>query len=387
MISFIDNFKFKTDNLKVFNRMSEISGKTVVVDLGDRSYPIMISHNTYSDIGQWFTKYCGPKKAIIITDDNVNPLYSRNVVEGLQATGITTHIISVAPGENAKSLSILSTIYDALFDCKAERSDAVVALGGGVIGDLAGYAAASFKRGLKYVQVPTTLLAMVDSAVGGKTGINHSRGKNMIGAFHQPDLVYSDIHTLNTLPKRERSCGMAETIKHAIIQDSKFFTHLENNIDAINHLEQQLMINLVERNCQIKANVVAQDEKEHGVRGYLNFGHTIGHTFETVMKANGFHHGEAIALGMVAELRMAVKRNMFTQGDLEKVVAMFVAYGLPVSLDEIFPTDALYEAMKQDKKVSGGKIKFAIPTQIGQCTFVNDFTESEIKWAINTLAK
>jgi len=370
---------------RFFYLMSEFSGNTVQVDLGERSYPIMISHNTYTNIGPWFTKYCGPKKAIIITDDNVNPLYSEKVSAGLHTSDIATHIISVAPGEGAKSLAILSTIYDALFDCKAERADAVVALGGGVVGDLAGYAAASFKRGLKYVQVPTTLLAMVDSSVGGKTGINHPRGKNMIGAFHQPDLVYSDIYSLNTLPKRELSCGMAETIKHAVIQDSAFFTHLENNINGINNLDEQLMINLVERNCQIKADIVAQDEKEHGVRGYLNFGHTIGHTFETVMKANGFHHGEAIALGMVAELRMAVKRNMFTQGDLEKVIALFEAYGLPVSLDETFPTDALYDAMKQDKKVSGGKIKFAIPTQIGECTFVNDFSESEVKWAIDTL--
>ena len=284
-------------------------------------------------------------------------------------------------------MSVVEECYDQLFDFNVERSDAIVALGGGVVGDLAGFVAASFKRGLNYVQVPTSLLAMVDSSIGGKTGINHPRGKNMIGAFHQPRLVFCDIATLKTLPKRELSCGLAETVKHAVIRDAEFFDWLIEHCEAIKALDETLMEELVVRNCRIKASVVSADETEAGLRGILNFGHTIGHTFETLLTEMDLHHGEAISRGMVAAIRLAVGRKMIGEADEQRIIDLLAAYDLPIGFDRPLPVEELWQAMQHDKKVVDGKIRFVLPTAIGDCTFANDLTEAEVKGAIEGLVE
>lgn len=360
-------------------------GRTVVVDLGDNSYPIYITWENISRFGRLYQHHCAGQKAIIITDENVAPLYADSFSETLSQIGVRNDRIVVDAGEATKCLKVVEKIYDALFDLAVERSDAIIALGGGVVGDLAGFVAATFKRGVKFVQAPTTLLAMVDSSIGGKTGVNHARGKNMIGSFYQPQLVFADTSVLKTLPRREWGCGLAETVKHAVIRDQEFFNHMENHTEAILDLKEDLMIDLVMRNCQIKASVVAADEKESGLRGILNFGHTIGHTFETVLKDKDYHHGEAVSLGMVAAARLAVQRKLISDEQARRITGLLQKFDLPTKVNYDLPVDRLYEAMRQDKKVKSGKIKFVLPTTLGDCTFVDDLSDDEIKTAIKEL--
>ena len=367
----------------------QFSGKIVNVDLGERSYPIYIGSGILDQLGPYYVQHCGAKRAIVITDENVEPLYGATVLKSLQDTELEVHLLSVPAGEKSKRMAVVEMLYDRLFDLAVERSDTIIALGGGVIGDLAGFVAATFKRGLNYVQAPTSLLAMVDSSIGGKTGINHPRGKNMIGAFHQPRMVFADVATLKTLPERELGCGLAETVKHGIIRDAQFFGQLERQHQAVLELDRKLMVELVERNCQIKAAVVEADERESGLRGILNCGHTIGHAIETVWAAQGgdIHHGEAVSLGMVAAGRMAVQRGLLRQDDLERICKLLAAFRLPAQTElKEMPVVELYEAMRQDKKVQSGKIKFVLPKSIGDCVFVDDLTESEIQQAIQSLA-
>ncbi len=384
---------------------SDFSGKTITVDLGDRSYPIYVGAETLSQFGQIFQRHCPSRRAVVITDDNVGPLYADALINSLSGANVETHLITVPAGESTKKMAVVESIYDKFFDLAVERSDAVIALGGGVVGDLTGFVAATFKRGTKFVQVPTTLLAMVDSSIGGKTGINHPRGKNMIGAFYQPQLVFADVATLKTLIPRELGCGLGETVKHAVIRDSEFFDHLEQNTQAILNLDPDLTTNLVAHNCKIKADVVAADEQESGLRRILNYGHTIGHTFETVLageacpgdlimtspasqqniKANGVHHGEAVSLGIIASNHIAQKRGMIDSAQSQRIASLLESFNLPTAITGTLPTDNLHHAMSQDKKVSAGKIVFVLPTTIGNCTVVNDLTEQEIKEAINAL--
>jgi 3-dehydroquinate synthase len=393
----------------------KFSGKIVNVDLGERSYPIYVGAGVLGQIGPYFEQHCGQKRAVVITDDNVEPLYGQTVLSSLQDKNLEAHLISVPAGEKTKRMEIVEMLFDRLFDLNVERSDAIIALGGGVIGDLAGFVAATFKRGLNYVQIPTSLLAMVDSSIGGKTGINHPRGKNMIGAFHQPKMVFADINTLKTLPGRELGCGLAETVKHAVIRDAEFFTHISKQTQFILDLDQNLMVDLVVRNCEIKASVVSADERESGLRGILNLGHTIGHAIETVWAVQGgdIHHGEAVALGMVAAGRLAIERGLLTQDDLDRIGTLLASFRLPVRISQSvgpgfakatpgeprptlqempgglreIPVDEMYEAMRQDKKVQSGKIKFVLPKGIGDCVFADDLTEAEIKQAIESLGE
>jgi 3-dehydroquinate synthase len=357
-------------------------GSTVSVDLGPKSYPVFVGSETLGLFGASFLQYCDSKKAVVVTDENVGPLYAQAVTESLNSSGVQTHTITVPAGEATKRREVVESIYDKLFDLSVERSDAIVALGGGVVGDLAGFVAATFKRGVHYVQLPTSLLAMVDSSIGGKTGINHPRGKNMIGAFYQPKMVFADIAVLKTLPRRELGCGLAETVKHAVIRDGEFFELMENHTDQIMNLEPELMVDLVVRNCRIKAAVVSADEFESGLRGILNLGHTIGHTIETVCADRDVHHGEAVSLGMVAAARLAAGRGLLKAETIDRITALLNRLNLPTSVNEGLPVDKLYEAMKQDKKVKAGKIRFVLPTSIGSCAFVDDISEDDIKNAI-----
>ncbi len=363
----------------------DIASEQLLVALGERSYPIQVTADHYEALAEMFARCCGGRQVAIITDSQVEPLYATCVADRLRDGGFACHTAVVPSGEASKRMEIVERLYDQLFDFNLERSDAVVALGGGVAGDLAGFVAATFKRGLNYVQAPTSLLAMVDSSIGGKTGINHPRGKNMIGAFHQPRLVYADTTTLATLPRRELSCGLAETVKHAVIRDNTFFNWLGDHVKEIRDLEPACMNELVLRNCAIKAAVVSADERESGLRGILNFGHTIGHAIEILKSKEGMLHGEAISLGMVAALQIAVRRSMVTSDQATAIIKLLEAFELPVRADQNLPVEDIYEAMKHDKKVQSGRIRFVLPTTIGDCTFVDDLTETEIRTAIESL--
>jgi 3-dehydroquinate synthase len=364
---------------------SDFGGEIVRVELGERSYPVYVGTGTLGRVGEYLVLHSGRGKVVVITDENVEPLYGRAVLGSLSNCGIEGYITSVAAGEKSKRMEVVERLYDKMFEYCVERTDTIVALGGGVVGDLAGFVAATFKRGVNYVQVPTTLLAMVDSSIGGKTGINHPRGKNMIGSFYQPKMVFADTNTLETLPKRELGCGLAETVKHAVIKDGEFFDRLEADSGKVMELKQELMVKLVVRNCRIKAAVVSEDEREAGLRGILNYGHTIGHAIETVLKERDYHHGEAVALGMVGAARLAVKRKMLSQEDAQRMVRLLKAFNLPTEIEGEIPAEELYTAMKHDKKVQQGKIKFVLPTGLGSCEFVSDLTEEEIKEAMREL--
>jgi len=370
----------------VIPTIDDFTGQTIIVELGPDTYPIYVGSNCLDRLADAFLRHCRCRRAVIITDDNVNKCYGPRVKDILIAGGIETNIISIPPGESSKYLPTLQKVYDQLFDFSVERSDAIVALGGGVVGDLAGFAAACFKRGIKYVQVPTTLLSMVDSSIGGKTAVNHPRGKNMIGAFYQPKLVFADIAVLKTLPRRELGCGLAETVKHAIIRDGLFFELLEKNARQIIELQQDLLVDLVVRNCQIKAEVVSADERESGLRRILNLGHSIGHAIETVFAGGDYHHGEAVSLGMVAAARLAVARKLLKEPLLPRIVNLLQAFDLPTGIQGDIPVDDLYQAMLHDKKVEAGRLNFILPTALGNCTIVSDLTETQIKTAIASLA-
>ncbi len=360
-------------------------GKVLTVDLAQRSYPIYIGSGVLSLLGEYFHRIFGSRRAVIVTDGNVGPIYAQQVLSSLKSAQLEAHLVSVPPGETSKRLSVTEMLYDKMFDFSVERSDVILALGGGVVGDLAGFIAATFKRGINYIQVPTTLLAMVDSGVGGKAGINLPRGKNMIGAFYQPKFVFTDIETLKTLPRRELGCGLAETVKHAVIRDGNFFEMLEANNRPIIELQSDLLVEIVVRNCRIKAEVVSLDEREANLRGILNYGHTIAHAIETVLAERDFHHGEAVALGMIAAARLAVQRSLLKAEQAQRIFNLLKAFDLPTQITGDLPVDQLYQSMQHDKKVREGKINFVLPTSLGSCTFVNDLTETEIKNTILSL--
>ena len=355
----------------------KFEGSIVPVELGDRSYPIYIGSNILNQLGETLACHLGRKKAIIITDSNVGKLYAQQVKESLEKAEIQVGVIEVAPGEKSKSKDTLFKLYDELFDLGIERSDTVIALGGGVIGDLAGYLAASFKRGTKFVQVPTSLLAMVDSSVGGKTGINHPRGKNMIGAFYQPSFVFADVNVLQTLPPRELSCGLAESAKHGVIRNLEFFQWMEQNIEEINKCNPELMSKLVAENVKVKAAVVAQDEKEGGLRQILNYGHTYGHAIEILFKdgdENLYHHGEAVSIGIHYANKLAVQKQMLTEDESKRIDTLLTGLKLPLEADfaghpEVTP-DKIETAIRQDKKVKDGKVVFILPKSIGDCEII-----------------
>ena len=373
--------------MDIIDTLANFDGQIVPVPLGPRSYPIYIAAGSLGGLGRAIKYHRKDGKAVIITDRNVGELYGQIALKSAEQEDIPAEIITIPPGEKSKRSAVAEDIYNKLFDYGIERQDTIIALGGGVVGDLAGFAAATFKRGVNYVQVPTSLLAMVDSSVGGKTGINHNRGKNMIGAFYQPKFVFADIETLKTLPARELGCGWAETVKHAVIKDGEFFEQLEQNAESAMKLKPDRLVELVARNCRIKAAVVAADERESSLRGILNFGHTIGHTIETVMADRDFHHGEAVALGMIAAAKLAVKRGLLTTDQAGRITNLLAAFGLATTIEKPIPTDDMYQAMRHDKKNKAGRIRFVLPRGLGRCEFVDDLTEAEIKEAIKSLGE
>lgn len=354
---------------------------TVRVNLGPRSYDIALtSGNLAAGFGP-FARAALPKSklALVVSDTNTQP-HALAVEQSLKAAGFGTALARVPAGEESKSQAELSRLYDALYDLAADRGTAVVAVGGGVVGDLAGFAAASYNRGLPLLMVPTTLLSMVDSSVGGKTGINHPKGKNLIGAFHQPAGVWIDAATLDTLPEREFRSGLAEVVKYGVILDVEFFRWLEANTGAVRARDPKAFLPVIARSCQLKAAVVEKDEREEtGLRAVLNYGHTFAHAFETVGGYGAWLHGEAVAAGMMCASRLAEKLGMI-DGDLSRRQnTLLAAFDLPTAPKPGWDTDALLAVMRRDKKAAAGKLRFILPTRIGEVKLVGDIDEALVR--------
>jgi len=344
--------------------------RIVNVPLGTRSYEIKIGPGLLRDLGRHCAALKLGNRCAVISDRNVAPRYAKVVQASLKKAGLQSVLITVPAGETAKSVKVVEQCYDALAKHRLERKSFIVALGGGVVGDLAGFVAATYLRGIAFVQVPTTLLAQVDSSVGGKVGVNLKAGKNLVGAFHQPRLVLCDIDTLRTLPIREFRAGLAEVIKYGIIYDSKLFEKLETHLPKLLARDPGTLESIISRCCEIKAEVVQQDETESGLRAILNFGHTIGHALEAISNYGKYLHGEAIAIGQVAAARLSVRLTGLPAIDAERIHSLFTQSGLPTQVNLSNQQYArLVRAMSLDKKVSRGEIKFVLARRIGQVEF------------------
>jgi 3-dehydroquinate synthase len=342
----------------------------VKVPLGVRSYTISIGDNLLPRMGTECKRLFLGQRCAIISDRNVAAHYGELALQYLKSAGFESSLITVPAGETAKSLKVVASCYDRLAEHRLERKSFVVALGGGVVGDLAGFVAATYLRGVDLVQIPTTLLAQVDSSVGGKVGVNLKAGKNLVGAFYQPRFVLCDLDTLETLPVREYRAGLAEIIKYGIIHDVELFRRLEHVMPKILQRDPDTLSSVVARCCQIKAGVVGQDETESGLRAILNFGHTIGHAIEAVSGYGKLLHGEAISLGQVMAAKLSADLLGFPQKDVQRITDLFTKAGLPTHL-KLNPAQRakLFEAMKHDKKVGDGIVKFVLVNKIGQVSF------------------
>jgi len=358
---------------------------TVKVNLGDRSYDIEIG-TRLDNAGEQIKGLGLGQKIALVINPTVKELYGKRVLDTLKAQGFMVMSIVIPDGEQHKNLDWANAIYTALLTNAFDRKSALVAVGGGVIGDLTGFAAATFMRGVPFIQIPTTLLAMVDSSVGGKTGVNHPMGKNMIGAFYQPKKVLMDLSVLTTLPKEEFLSGMAEVIKYGVIWDGPFFEYLDANRDKILALDPDALSHIIRRSCEIKAEVVSRDEREGGLRAVLNFGHTVGHAIE---KAEHYtmRHGYAVAIGMVYASRLAHRTGLCDASVPERVEALIRSYGLPVGLSALGrrPTVIeLMDTMRIDKKAEGGKVKFVLPKKIGEVVITKDWDEGVLRSILET---
>ncbi len=352
----------------------------VKVKLGERSYDIVIGV-ALDELGERMGGLRIGRKAAVVTNPRVNRLYGDCVFKSLSASGFLAMPVEIPDGEQQKNLDWANYIFTALLVNAFDRRSPLVALGGGVIGDLTGFAAATFMRGVPFVQVPTTLLAMVDSSVGGKTGVNHPMGKNMIGAFYQPRLVLMDLDTLKTLPREEFLSGMAEVIKYGVIADSELFTYLDRNRERVLSLEPGHLAHIIKRSCEIKADVVSKDEREGGFRAILNFGHTLGHAIETLSDYS-VRHGEAVAIGMVYASRLAHRTGQCDASVPEKVEKLIGDYGLPTGLTalKLRPTATeLMDTMQVDKKAECGKVRFVLPKRIGEAVITKEWDETSLK--------
>ena len=351
--------------------------QTLTVDLGDRAYPIHIGPGLLDDAGLVLPHLARPR-AFIVTNSTVGPLYLERLSQTLSAAGVRVESVVLPDGEVYKNWETLNTIFDALLTRRAERKTTLIALGGGVIGDLAGFAAACYQRGVPFIQVPTTLLAQVDSSVGGKTGINHPLGKNMIGAFYQPQLVLADTETLNTLPERELSAGLAEVIKYGLIRDLPFLEWLEANMDRLLARDTAALTYAIHRSCWNKAEVVAADEREAGQRALLNLGHTFGHAIETGMGYGNWLHGEGVAAGTVLAAELSRRMGLISTDDVARVAALLRRAKLPVLAPDL-GVEAYMDAMGVDKKVEDGRIRFVLLRQLGEAFVSADYDAAALR--------
>ncbi len=366
-----------------------VDASSVHVNLGERSYEIRIVSGGLAELPallpSWLDRSVyragSSRLAHIVTDRNVRP-HADVVREGLARTSWNCGLTELEPGEKTKSVNNLAAVWDDLIAAKADRQTVLIAVGGGVVGDLAGFAAASFVRGLPFVQVPTSLLADVDSSVGGKTGINHPAAKNMLGAFHQPIGVLIDTALLETLPAREFAAGMAEVIKYGVILDADFFAFLEQRAEAINRRDPSILRQVVARCCRLKADVVEKDEFERtGLRAVLNYGHTFGHAFEALAGFGELLHGEAVAIGMLYASRLAERLGLIDSSTTGRQEALLSLSGLPTRLPESWShsVDAVIDRMKLDKKTLGGQLRFVLPKRLGHVEVVSDVSETDVR--------
>jgi len=361
------------------------SVRTVSVQLGNRSYSIKIAPGLLEQIGHECARLKLGGRCAIITDTNVGRRYAKIVFDSLARAGFSPMLIVVPAGETAKSLKTVQACYDHLAEQRLERKSFIVALGGGVVGDLAGFVAATYLRGIPFVQVPTTLLALVDSSVGGKVGVNLKAGKNLVGAFYQPKLVLCDLNTLKTLTEREFRAGFAEVIKYGIICDAKLFAQLERDLPKILKCDPKTLAAVIARCCEIKADVVSKDETEGGLRAILNFGHTIGHAIENISGYGKYLHGEAISIGQVAAAKLSREILGFPERDIERIDNIFRRAGLPVAIKlNAKQRQKLFAAMRHDKKVSGGEIKFVLAEKIGLVRFGQKVPADLIDQSLNS---
>jgi 3-dehydroquinate synthase len=344
--------------------------QTLRVELGARAYPIHIGERLLSE-GGLIVPHLDQRRVAVVTNSTVAPLYLEQLSSALRASGVEVISIVLDDGERYKDGATLNRIYDALIEHRCDRKTTLIALGGGVVGDLAGFAAATYMRGIPFIQVPTTLLAQVDSSIGGKTGINHPLGKNMIGAFYQPRLVLADTAVLASLPPRELSAGLAEVIKHGLIRDAAFVTWLEQNVERLLACDPQALAHAVRRCCEIKAAVVAEDERETGVRALLNFGHTFGHAIESGLGYGEWLHGEAVAAGMAMAAGLSCSMGFIAPADVDRITALLKRARLPVAQPGL-PPERLLELMAVDKKTEAGKLHFVLLDQIGAASIRAD---------------
>jgi 3-dehydroquinate synthase len=353
----------------------------IPVKLPENSYEIAIAPGSLSQLGSYISKLNLGKKVLIVSNPDIFSHYGEITSNSLRDAGFDVFNHSIPEGETHKTLESIAQIYDTALENRIERSSTMLALGGGVIGDMTGFAAATWLRGINFVQVPTSLLAMVDASIGGKTGVNHPKGKNLIGAFYQPRLVLIDPQVLATLPVREFRAGMAEVIKYGVIWEADLFTKLERaeRLDDIAYLSEELLQIILTRSCQAKADVVSKDEKEAGLRAILNYGHTIGHAIESLTGYSVINHGEAVGLGMVAAGKIATKLQMWTEEEEIRQNNLIKKAGLPTQIPADLDSEAVIETLQTDKKVKAGKVRFILPTQIGEVTITDQVPSDLIR--------
>ena len=355
----------------------------VKVELKERSYKIYIQPGFLNNLSGFMDSFNFSRRLLLVTNPTVLGLYGEKVIKSLEAGGFEVVVGNVPDGEAYKALSTAEKLYDLAFSRELDRRSPVIVLGGGVIGDLAGFVASTYLRGVPFIQVPTTLLAQVDSSVGGKVAVNHPAGKNIIGAFYQPVAVFTDPETLLTLDPREIRAGLAEVIKCGVIADAGFFNWLEDNLERVLGVEAAATEYLVEKSCCIKAEVVQADETEQGQRAILNFGHTVGHAIEALTEYRAYRHGEAVAIGMVMAARLAVDLGMLKNSEVARIEKLLSRAGLPVTFPANLDRERIIALLRRDKKVISGSLTFVLPTAVGSVEIIKDVKERDIARAIN----
>lgn len=351
----------------------------IPVSLPHTNYNVVISPHCLDSLGKHLTSLDLGNKILVISNPEIFNYYGETVIKSLNQVGFEVFSHLIPAGETYKTLESISQVYDTALKHRLERSSTFLALGGGVIGDMTGFAAATWLRGINFVQVPTSLLAMVDASIGGKTGVNHPQGKNLIGAFYQPRLVFIDPMVLKTLPIREFRAGMAEVIKYGVIWDENLFTQLESqkNLDKLDDFDLKVLQEIITKSCQAKVDVVSQDEKEAGIRAILNYGHTIGHAIESLTGYSTINHGEAVGIGMIAAGKISVKLGMWTEEITQRQEKLIQKSALPITIPNTVKSNDIINTLQLDKKVKAGKVRFILPTDISQVE-INDSVSSEL---------
>ena len=360
---------------------TSLNVESLTVSLGERSYPIFVGDVGFSDpskLAEGLEPYLKSNQVAIITNETIAPLYLQQVQSALGNRQVD--VFQMPDGESYKSIDTYTQVMDFLLEKKHNRSTCLIALGGGVVGDLCGFVAATFQRGVDFIQIPTTLLSQVDSSVGGKTAVNHPAGKNMIGAFYQPLAVFADISVLETLPDREYAAGLAEVVKYGIIYDADFFAWLEANAQALVQREKYALTHIITRSCEVKAAVVSEDEREGGRRAILNYGHTFGHAIEKLLGYGRLLHGEAVSIGIVMAARLSVEFSGLALADSQRIEKLLQQFNLPVTLEGLeLNAEAMIDAMGMDKKVVDGELRFVVADQMGSVRVASHVSVSSLE--------